>query len=142
MKRIMNQLTDRTKLLRCGAFTVLCVALVVILAHNAVAAEVAPPGSSKYVSRLAKKQESLVYMQEDLANVKDLIRLKAKDMEKVKEDQTQQLKSKKLGMKKVYEITPHSSKLVLTTVPLYGPVTPKTSLDKIKKEIENQYKGK
>ncbi|MFH1791304.1 MAG: hypothetical protein ABH885_04905 [Candidatus Omnitrophota bacterium] len=122
-------------------FAMLCVALILMssVSFSLLAfGEVLPAETSKYVSRLEKKQESLVFMKENLGSIQAGMKERVSCSAVKAADATET--GKAVVKSKVMEVTPNTSKLILSTVPLQGPITPRYDLNKVKEELEGKYR--
>jgi len=92
--------------------------------------------SAEFISRLEKKQESLSNMKQDIRQLKADLSKKLLERRKALQQRKDGVKRYPISNVTMADIIPHSSQIILNSVPLRGPLSPETSLETVKEEIK------
>ena len=112
------------------AIVMLSAGFIVLFFNQTVASDAASSSSMKYVSRLERKQESLVGIKEDILYINENVMKKSTEQDENLEDNGEAINQITISQEMLTEVIPNSSKMMVTSLPIGGStVLPKTLFD-------------
>ena len=100
---------------------------IVLFFNQTVASDAASSSSMKYVSRLERKQESLVGIKEDILYINENVMKRSTEQDENLEDNGETINQITISKEMLTEVIPNSSKMMVTSLPMQGSnVLPKT----------------
>ena len=100
---------------------------IVLFFNQTVASDAASSSSMKYVSRLERKQESLVGIKEDILYINENVMKRSTEQDENLEDNGETINQITISKEMLTEVIPNSSKMMVTLLPMQGSnVLPKT----------------